>query len=466
MKRLIRSLITLAFVAVIWLLPTPADLTIEAWHLFAIFVGTIIGFILQPFPLGAVAMISIVLVSLTQTIPLKMALSGFSNTTIWLIVCAFLFAKGFIKTGLGRRIAYTLIYYFGSSSLKLAYVLSISDFIISPATPSNTARGGGILFPIVKSLAFAFNSKPGATTRKIGAFLMVATFQVDAPIAAMFLTACAPNLLMATLAEQVANLNLSWGTWAIVGIIPGILSIIVIPFVIYKMYPPEIKKTPAAQKIAKKELDIMGKMSREEKIISAIFIGALLLWSTSQYTAIDSTAVAILGVSMMLITNILTWDDVLSEKSAWDGMIWMGTIVGLADAMNKLGFIAWFAQSVIVHLDGISWMITLSILFFVYMYSHYFFASLSGHATAMYGVFLAVAVATQAPPYLAAFGLAVLSNLMAGLTHYSTGSAPIYFGTGFVEQKQWWKIGFVCSVINFIIWIGIGAVWWKIIGIW
>lgn len=466
MNRMIRGVIVIGLMAALWFSPVPQGLSLQAWHLFAIFAAAIAGFILQPLPLGGVALAAITLSGLTGVLKPQEALAGFSNTTIWLIVSAFLFAKGFIKTGLGRRISYKLIELFGNSTLKLGYILAISDFIISPATPSNTARSGGIMFPVVRSLASAFGSEPGPTARKIGSYILVTSFQTDAPIAASFLTACAPNLLMATLAMKTAGVDLNWGTWALAAIVPCMLSILIIPYFIYRIYPPEIKKTPEAQQIARRELASMGPMTKGEIIISCVFIGVLLLWSTSQYTKLDATIVALLGVSVMLITEVLVWDDVLGEKGAWDGMLWMGGIVGLADSLNKVGFIPWFAKSVTAMLGGVSWVPTLAVLFIVYMYSHYAFASLSAHATAMYAAFLAVAVGAGAPPYLAALGLAFLSNLMAGLTHYATGAAPIYFGAGFIEQKDWWRIGFASSVVNFLIWIGIGAVWWKTIGLW
>lgn len=466
MNRLSRGLLVAGLILALWWIPVPDGLTLQAWRLFAIFAATILGFILQPLPLGAVALAGVTLSTLTGILKPGQALAGFSDTTIWLIVSAFLFAKGFIKTGLGRRIAFQLIAWFGSSSLKLAYTLVLSDFIISPATPSNTARSGGIMFPIVRSLASAFGSEPGPTARKIGAFLLVTSFQADAPIAAAFLTSCAPNPLMATLAAQTAGLEISWGLWAMAAIVPVLLSMLLIPYFIYRTYTPEIKKTTEAQQLARKELAALGPMSRDEKVISCVFIGALLLWSTSQFTHLNATVVALLGVTVMLIFQVLTWNDVLGEKGAWDSMMWMGGIVGLASSLNKAGFIPWFAESVTGMLTGVSWLVTLSILFLVYLYSHYGFASLSAHATAMYAAFLAVAVASGAPPYMAAMGLAVLSNLMAGLTHYATGAAPIYFGTGFIAQKDWWRIGFTCSVLNFFIWIIIGTVWWKIIGLW
>ena len=450
----------------LWCTPIPAGLSANAWHLFAIFVATILGFILQPMPLGAVAVAGVTLAALTGAAKTSEVLSGYGNATIWLIVSAFLFAKGFIKTGLGRRISYGLIQLFGKSSLRLGYTLVLADFILSPATPSNTARCGGILYPVVRSLASVFGSEPGKTAKRIGAYLLPATFQIDAPIAAAFLTACAPNPLMAELARDTVNIEISWGLWAEACIVPALLSLLILPWAIYRFNPPELKNTPEAQQLAKEKLAEMGMMSRAEKVIAGVFIGALLLWSTADYTHIQATTVALLGVTAMLMTHVLTWDDVLTEKGAWDGMMWMGGIVGLASALNKAGFIAWFATSVTSALGGLNWQITLGILFLVYLYSHYAFASLTGHATAMYAAFLAVAVAAGAPPYFAALGLAVLSNLMAGLTHYSTGAAPIYYGAGYVSQGDWWRIGLCCSVINVIIWIGIGSLWWKALGIW
>ena len=466
MNQLMRGIIVIIVAAIIWFLPVPSGLQPQAWHLFAIFAATILGFIMQPLPIGAVAFISVTFTAFAGVLKPAEVLSGFSNSTVWLIVAAFLFAKGFIKTGLGKRIAYMLIYKFGDSTLKLGYTLVISDLIIGPATPSNTARSGGILFPIVRSLASAFGSEPGPTSRKIGAYLLKTSFQADAPIAAMFLTACAPNPLMALLAFQTVGLTISWGTWAMAAAVPGAISLIAIPYILYKLYPPEIKKTPEAKEFASQELNNMGPMNRSEKIIAGVFIGALILWSTSQYTKLDATIVAMMGVSVMMITHVLEWQDVLEDKGAWDGMMWMGGLVGLADYLNKTGFIPWFAQGTSSLLVGVSWELTLVVLLLAYMYSHYCFASLSAHATAMYAAFLAVAVAAGTPPYLAALSLAFLSNLMAGLTHYATGAAPIYFGAGYIEQGDWWRLGFILSVFNLFVWIGIGSMWWKVLGLW
>jgi DASS family divalent anion:Na+ symporter len=452
--------------AVIWMIPVPAGLKPEAWHLLAIFVATIAGIIMSPLPMGAMAIIGITVSALTGTLTVPQALSAFSDATIWLIVCAFLFARSFIKTGLGSRIAYLLMRSIGDSTLKLGYVMAISDLILAPATPSNTARGGGVLYPIVRSLCSAFDSEPGPTARRVGGYLMTTQFQVNVITSAMFMTAMAANPLVAVLAKKTVNIDISWGTWALAASVPGLVALIVMPYLLYKIYPPELKDTPEAKVLAARELEKRGSLSRHEKVVLGVFIAALLLWSTSSFTKMNATLVALMGVCVLLMTEVLEWKDILDDKGPWDTLIWMGGLVGMAGFLNTLGFIPWFAKTVSASLVGVSWIPALITLFIVYMYAHYGFASLTAHVTAMYPAFLAVAVATGAPPYLTALGLGFLSNLCGGLTHYATGTAPIYFGAGYVDQKTWWRLGFTASVVNMIIWIGIGGLWWKVLGLW
>lgn len=466
MNKLTKGLLVVVLGAAIWFAPAPAGVKPEAWHLLAIFIATIAGFIAQPLPIGAIALIGITVPALTGVLKPAESLSGFSNTTIWLIVAAFLFAQAFINTGLGKRIAYLLIKAIGDSTLKLGYAMTLSDFIISPATPSNTARAGGILYPIVKSLCSAFGSEPGPTSRRVGAYLMQTSYQANTITSAMFMTSMAGNPLIAELASKTLKIDISWGLWALAAIVPGALALLIVPYFLYKFYPPELKKTPEAKALAREELQKMGPMTAGEKILTAVFIGSLVLWATSQFTKLDATVVALLAVCVMLITKVIAWKDVIEQKNAWDTLIWMGSLVALATYLEKFGFIGWFAKTVGGMMVGTPWTIALVALIVVYFYAHYGFASLTAHISAMYAAFIAVAAACGAPVFLAALTLAFMSNLCMSLTHYAAGPAPIFFGSGYVEQGTWWKLGFLVSIINLIIWVGIGSIWWKILGLW
>ncbi len=464
--RIIRGLLVILVGLIIWYLPVPAGVKKEAWHLLAIFVATIFGLILTPLPMGAVVIIGVMMTALTGTVKIGTALSGFANSTVWLIVAAFLVARGFIKTGLGRRIAYLFIRTFGRNTLGLAYSIVASELVLSPATPSNTARAGGIIYPIVRAISNTLGSEPGDTARKIGAFLMKMEFQATVITSAMFMTSMAPNPLIAEFAKKTANVSLTWGTWALAAIVPGILSLIIVPYLLYKIYPPEIKATPQAAQLARTELEKMGPMKRNEKVMFFVFILILALWVTGEWSKIDATVVAFIGVSVMLITGVIRWDDVLAEKGAWDALIWFGGLVMMAGQLNALGFMKWFSTAVGNSLAGLTWLSALIVVMLVYFYSHYGFASTTAHATAMYMPFLAVAVAAGAPPSLAALTLAFFTALNAGITHYGTGPAPIYFNAGYLDLKSWWILGLIISFANIAIWMGVGFPWWKILGLW
>ena len=293
MSSLVRGLITVLTLVIIWLIPTPEGLEAEAWQLLAIFIATIVGLILQPLPMGAIVLIAVTFTALSGTLPLDDALAGFANGTVWLIVMAFLLARGFIKTGLGRRIAYILIRRFGKSTLGLAYAIVGSDLILAPATPSNTARAGGILYPIVRSLCNSYDSEPGPTAGKIGSYLMITEFQANLVTSAMFMTAMAANPLVVELSAEHLGVQLDWGTWALAASVPGIISLIVVPLMFYKIYPPEIKQTPEAPEFANGELEKMGPMSFGEKVMLGVFVLALVLWATGQLHDIGGTTVAL-----------------------------------------------------------------------------------------------------------------------------------------------------------------------------
>jgi len=466
MNNLQRGLTVIAIGAIIWFFPVPAGLKVEAWRLFAIFVSTITGFIMQPLPIGSIAFISITFTALTGVLKSAEVLSGFSSSTMWLIVSAFLFSRALTKTGLGRRIAYILIKKFGDSTLKLGYILTFSEFIIAPATPSNTARGGVIMFPVARSLATAFQSEPGVSAQRLGAYLMQVGYQGNVITSAMFMTSMAANPLIVLLVAQTLDIKISWGLWATAGIVPGILSLIIIPYFLYKVYPPELTNTPEAKALAEKELLLMGVMGFGEKVVGCVLMGALLLWSTSQFTKLDATIVAMLAVSIMLMSKVLEWKDILDEKGAWDTFIWMGSLVGLADYLSKLGFIPWMAKAVGAGMVGIPWIPAFLLVLVIYVYTHYGFASLTAHIVAMYSAFITVAVAAGVPPYLAALSLAYASSLCGSLTHYGVPAGPIYFGAGYNDQKIWWQQGLIISIINLIIWIGAGSCWWKVLGLW
>lgn len=455
----------LAAVAIL-AIPVPDGITPESWRLLAIFVATITGAIVRPMPGGAVVLIGIAAIAVFRVLPVNEALAGYADPIVWLVLAAFFMARGMIKTGLGRRIAFLFIRAIGRHSLGLGYALASTDMLLATIIPSTGARSGGIVFPIAKSLAEAYESRPGPTARRLGAFLMPMLYQCDVIICAMFLTGQASNVLIAKFAKDVTNIELSYSQWAIAGIVPGILSLITVPLLIYKVFPPEIKHTPAAAELASTELKNMGKMSWSEKLMLAVFALVAGLWMTSAFHGINYAVVALVGICVLLLSGVLNWDDVTSERSAWDVFIWYGGLVRMAEALAETGITKRFAESAASLTAGWKWWAALGLLLLIYFYAHYGFASITAHATAMYIPFLTVILVAGAPPYLAVLSLAYFSNLDASLTHFGTTPAPIYFGADYVSQRNWWWLGLLASFVNIPIWVIVGFTWWKILKLW
>ena len=469
--------VVLAAAFVVLLLPRPEGITPQSWRLLAIFVATIVGSIVRPIASGAVVLLGVVAVALTGALPVDQALRGYADPIVWLVLAAFFISRGMIKTGLGRRIALLFIRAIGRRSLGLAYALVGADMLLAAVIPSTGARSGGIIFPVAKSIAETYDSRPGATARKLGSFLMVVCYQCEVIICAMFLTGQASNPLIAKFAKQVTGVELTYGRWLLGAIVPALISLVVVPQLLFRLYPPEIRHTPAAAEFATAELQQMGPASRQEKIMLAVFALVALLWMAPVLPATRFVAfeflrnmhyavVALVGVSVLLLTGVLDWVDALSERAAWDVFIWYGGLVRMAEALGETGITKRFAEAAAGFTAGWHWWLALAILLLIYFYAHYGFASITAHATAMYTPFLVVIIAAGAPPALAVLALAYYSNLSASLTHYGTTPAPIYFGAGYVKQRTWWWLGLVASVPNILIWAGFGLAWWKLLGWW
>lgn len=462
----LRWLPVLASAAVILLIPRPSSLTPEAWRLLAIFVATVIGLIARPVPMGVIAILSITVTALTKTVTPQFALSAFANPVIWLIVSAFIFSRAVVQTGLGRRIAFWIVRSFGTSALRLGYALAGADLIVAPFIPSDTARAGGVIFPIARSLAEGFGSFPGPTARKLGAYLMQCSYHVGCTTAALFLTSMAANPLCAEFARRFAGVEITWGTWAMASLVPGAVSLAVLPWLIHRLDKPELHHTPEAREMAHRELTAMGPMSRGERFLIAILLVVIVGWVAQRWHGLHPAIIAYAGISLIVLTGVIRWEDVLEERRAWDALIWFGGLVMLADGLEKLGVIGTLTSWLSTHLVGWEWLVALLAIVLIYVLLHYGFASMTAHITALYPAFLLLSLANGVPPLLAAMALAFFSNLNASLTHYGTGPAPIFFGSGYVPLATWWRVGLLVVLFQLVIWLGLGLLWWRLIGLW
>lgn len=455
----------LAFVILV-IIPRPAAVSIQGWRMLAIFFCTVLALMLRPIAGGAAVLIGVTLTVLTGVLSIDQALSAFGDPTVWLVVSAFFIARALINCGLARRIALFFVRAMGHTSLGLGYSLVASDLVLAAIIPSNSARVGGVIFPVTRSLATIYESLPGPTAALLGTYLMLTIYHGDIVACATYLTGQAGNPIGSRLAMQTARVSMTWSSWLWAALIPSLASVLAVPWVIYRLSPPKIRNTPEAAEMARKELQAMGALSREEKLVLSIFLLVCALWATSSLHRLQPTAVALLGAGILLATGGLSWGDAIKEHVAWDIFVWYGGLVRMGTALNDFGVTAVFARWVSSHVRGWEWPVLMAILTLIYFYIHYAFASLTTHFISLYAPFLAILIAAGAPAPLAAYAMAFYTNLSASLTHYGTTHAPIIFAAGYISHAHWWRIGFLISILNLTIWTCVGIVWWKVIGLW
>jgi len=450
---------------ILYVLPLPG-LTPLQQHLLAIFTATVIALVAQPVPMGVAALIALTVLAITRTLSIQQVFSGFSNPTVWLIFTAFLFASAVTSTRFGMRVAYLFIGRFGRSPLMLGYSVAGADLVLAPFVPSDTARGGGIISPVVTSIARAVGSEPGPTADELGAFLTLVAFHTTYTASAMFLTGMAANPLMADFARQTAHVELTWIRWAVGAIVPGMLALIVLPLLISRLHPARLQSTDRARAAAADALRVMGPLTRREARLVIVLLLVMAGWVFSPWHGVSNTIVALAGVSALLLSGVISWDDLLGERRAWEALIWFGTLVMMADSLLQTGVVDVLSKNAFARVQSWPAVWALAALVTSYQYIHYGFASMTAQATALYPAFLAAAVLSGAPPLVSALAFAYFSNVNAAMTHYGTGSAPVFFGAGYVTQSVWWRIGFAVSIVNLAIWLGGGLIWWKVLGWW
>ena len=463
---------------VIALIPAPTGLAQHAWYYFAIFAGVIVGLMFEPLPGGAIGLIGVTLVArLSEYVfyspeqlakpgfnslnaSLSWALSGFSNSTVWLIFGAFMFALGYEKTGLGRRIALVLVKAMGRKTLTLGYAVAIADTIMAPFTPSNTARSGGTIYPVIRNLPPLYGSNPNdPSMRRVGSYIMWVAVAATCVTSTLFLTGLAPNLLAVELVQKTAKIELAWADWFVAAAPAAILLLIATPLLAYWLYPPEVKEGAEVSEWAGKELVKMGGITSREMTLAVLVLIALIMW-IFRGDEVNATTAALIIISLMLVTNVVTWDDIVKNSAAWNTLAWFATLVALAGGLSQVGFVKWFADLMANHMSGFTPVKAILLLLVINFFTHYMFASVTAHVTALIPVFLAVG---STIPGMNMQQLALLLCLQLGImgiiTPYGTGPSPVYYGSGYLPAADYWRMGAIFGLIFFIVFMATSVPW-------
>ncbi len=475
-----RVAVPLGLAATLAVLPAPAGLPQHTWFYLAIFVGVVAALVFEPLPGGAVGLIGVTLVGVlapwvllspdelarpgfrAESAALAWALSGFANGTVWLIFGAFMFALGYDKTGLGRRLALLLVQRMGGRTLSLCYAIVLADLLLAPFTPSNTARSGGTIFPVLRNLPPLYGSHPHSpSARRIGSCLMWVAIAATCVTSSLFLTGLATNLLAVEIIRKSTGSAPDWTAWFVAFLPVGAILLALVPPLTFWLYPPEIRSSSAVRDWAAAELQTMGRIRPREIALAVLVMLALAGWIFAGAT-ISPTLVALAVIAAMLLGGIVSWDDVVGHKAAWNTLAWFATLVALADGLNRTGFIAWFSSAAGRHVAGVSPQMASIGLTLVFFFSHYFFASTTAHATALLPVILVLGGSVPGlaiPEFALQLGLTL--GIMGIISPYATGPSPIYYGSGYLPARDYWRLGAIFGAVFLVVYLAVGLPWMR-----
>lgn len=443
---------------IIWHLPHPQEVSTQAWHLFSVFLMTIVSVLTGVLTIFIASIIGLVVVIFTNTLTVEVAYSGFSQSIILLIVAAFLVANAVVKSGLGKRIALIFIRTFGNSSLGLGYSMVLTDILIAPAFPSNTARSG-LLYPIAQSLAHDSGSHTCDGTRKIiGSYLMMTSMAGISLSAGLWLTAMAANPIGVSIA-QAFGIHISFFSWFLAASVPSFVAIIIAPYFIYKIYPPEKKKTPEAPLKAKEELKKMGNMSTHEKITLFTFIVMVILWVFSDYIGVDKAAIAFAGLAVLMVTGVFTKEDMRKQGDALSTLIWFSILYTMSNALNDMGFMEYLGNLTAAHVVDFSWPVVYIILVLLYIFIHYLFVSQTAQLLALFGVFLKVGISVGIPGELLALMLLFATNFSSVITPQGSSANVLFVSSEYMSSSEMYKNGLLLTILYTAIFMSIGTFW-------
>ena len=471
MERFLKLALIVLIPVILWFTTPPEGLTDTAWRLLGFYIAGIVGLILKPYPIQII-LLAVFSASALLLDTAKDIVVGYGSTALWMIIAAFSLSVAFGKTGLGHRVAYYLIRAFGSTVLRLGYVTALLDLVLSPATPSNTARAAGIVYPINLSIAESIGSYPGDTAKRGGSFILMNGYFVTKITSFMFLTAMAPNVLALDFVTKITGLSMTWAEWALALALPGLVMLLFVPLVGYWIDRPEAVKIDN-KKLAADGLAKLGPMKTSEKILAVVFILALIGWAwpsiglliPSIAFDLSPTAVALVAMTIVFFSGIITWDDMVQTKAVWNTFIWFGAILGLSTALTKAKFFAWLAAYMQANLAlDVSPLSVVLILSGISVVIRYLFASSTAYIASMLPVFLTVGMASGVDPVM--FGLVLLAtNAFGGLvTHYGASPGPIIYSAGYNNLKDWWTAGAILAVLSWILLFVVGIPWWTFIG--
>lgn len=432
-----------------------AGLPFTSQALFFIFVSTIVSVVLGGVRMGPATFVAVAMLIFFNILPFKEATFGFSHSTPWLVFCAFCFCRAFTKSGLGQYLAMFLQRRSKGNTKSFLYHVVALDFVAAPFIPSNAARAGSTSIPVLMNILHFL--KKNKKQEAVGVYLVLTTFLGTLIASALFLTGTAPNLLALSLAKSVAGIHVNWMEWFIYMLAPSLIMIVLVMLVVPRLLGVNTNDLPSVNLGHEKK----GQLSKNARKILFVFTGVLFLWVFGGQWGISAVQTAFLGVAVLLLCGVLSWQDIIENQNAWDNLFWYGTFVSMATALSNQGIFSKIGVIMNAHLSGLSPETVYIVGSFIFFFAHYMFAGIGPYVVSFFPIFLLMFLEKGVPPLVATVGLGGCATLSAMLTHYGSTLTPLFWGLNAVTVKVWWRVGACLGILCYVVTTACGLCVWH-----
>ncbi|KAJ1719760.1 hypothetical protein LPJ53_005522 [Coemansia erecta] len=498
-SRFVSALPAIVVAIIISHLPVPDGLTYTSMRLLGVFAGVVTGLLTADYAMSVVLAVALLALTLTESFmcttsdgrqiecdrcrtvyrgksgkwheykcdpiggSFDVAISGFSNRVAWLVFTAFHIGRAVEKTGFGRRVSLTLVRAMGRSTVGIGYAICVAELVLAPFIPSNTARGGGIVYPIVESVIASLGVEPQMGENALGGFLSLVASHANLLSSSLFITGMAGNPIVASKAASIFGIDFGFAEWFLGASVPALLLLFMLPPIMHAYLRPRVDFARLEQEIHRQSASL-GPVAAAEYKLCATLLCCLVLWVGTPYFGVDATVVAYMAILVLILVDVLTWEDIVKNHKAWDTFFWLASFIVLAEQLSALGVTGWIGDSLSRSLHNASPLSSTLSLAVAYFFSMYLFSSISSHVVAFVGPFFAAGHVLGCPPRLLAILLALFSSMAGVLTPFSTGSVAIYAAQGYVSQPRWFMIGVMTAVVILGVTFSVGLLWWKLLG--
>ena len=442
----------------------PETLSVAGHKSLALFAGVFVLYLTEAIPLPITSLMIIPAAVFMGIGSIKMAMSGFSSSTVFLIMGAFILGAAMVKSKLAERITFLIMKTLGDSSRNILLGVVLANIVLAFLVPSTVARTA-ILLPVCLGILQVFKAE-GRSNFAI-ALLLILAF-TNSTISAGILTATTPNPVTIGFIQSASGHLISFGEWFLYGFPPALIMTFFTYWYVSFIFKPEVDRVPGGAEYVNRKLAELGPINANEKWSMVVFFIVVSLWVTGGWTRIDASLACLAGVGLLFLPKygFLTWEDA-NKQISWSVLLLTGGGISLGDMLVETGAAKWLALSIFhgLGLSSLSLAMVLIVVMIIVNYMHLVFVGTTPMATGLIPIVIGLAGVLNVNPVILALPVGMVIGGYPQLMFYNTMSNILVYGTGRVSVSDFPKVGFVICTVACFVYAFFAVTYWKWLGL-